>query len=107
MTPPIYPRELVAEHFAVAPRVLIRYETRGLIQSVRDPSGEVGYGPSEIRRLWSILSLQRDLGVNLAGVEAIMRLRAHLDQLHRCLSDLALELDVEEPIEDDSAADDS
>jgi MerR family transcriptional regulator/heat shock protein HspR len=67
----------------------------------------VGYGPSEIRRLWSILSLQRDLGVNLAGVEAIMRLRAHFDELHRCLSDLAVELDGEEPIEDDSEADDS
>jgi MerR family transcriptional regulator/heat shock protein HspR len=86
MNPPIYPRELVAEHLAVAPRVLLRIEQRGLLTAVRDESGEVGYGPAEIRRLWTILSLQRDLGVNLAGVEAILRLRAHVDRLHALIA---------------------
>jgi MerR family transcriptional regulator, heat shock protein HspR len=81
----IIPRDQVAQHFAVSPRLLIRYEARGLIQAVREgPAGE-GYGPETIRRLWTILSLQRDLGVNLAGVEAILRLRAHVDELHHRL----------------------
>ena len=84
--PPVYPRELVAEHLSVAPRVLLRYERRGLVAAVQTDAGEIGYGPAEIRRLWTILSLQRDLGVNLAGVEAILRLRAHVDRLHPVLA---------------------
>ena len=56
-------------------------------------SGAVeGYAPDDVRRLWTIVSLQRDMGVNLAGVEAILRLRAHLDDLHRRLGRLADDL---------------
>jgi MerR family transcriptional regulator/heat shock protein HspR len=92
---PIYPRELVAEHLSVTPRLLLRYEARGLVTAVRGDTGEVGYGPSEIRRLWTILSLQRDLGVNLAGVEAILRLRSHVDRLHLVLAVALLQPEAE------------
>ena len=37
-------------------------------------------GPAEIRRIWTIVSYQRDLGINLAGVEAILKLRDHMDE---------------------------
>ncbi|HMB05555.1 MAG TPA: MerR family transcriptional regulator, partial [Isosphaeraceae bacterium] len=74
MSQPITPRDQVAEHFAVPVRVLIRYEACGLVRPVRQGVVE-GYGPAEIRRLWTILSFQRDLGINLAGVEAILKLR--------------------------------
>ncbi|MBX6314726.1 MAG: MerR family transcriptional regulator [Isosphaeraceae bacterium] len=98
----IIPREQVAQNFAVSTTVLIRYEARGLIQPVR--LGEVeGYGPAEIRRLWTILSLQRDLGINLAGVEAILKLRAQMEDLHRRLRDLADAL--REALEADSDTD--
>lgn len=87
----ILPREQVAERLAVPPRVLVRYEARGLVRSVRQ--GEVeGYGPAEIRRIWTIVSLQRDLGINLAGVEAVLRLRSHLDEVHRRVARLADDL---------------
>ena len=86
-----FPRELVAEHFVVAKTVLLRYEARGLVRAV-ESGGAEGYGPREVRRLWTILSLQRDLGVNLAGVEAILRLREHVDDLHRRLGALADDL---------------
>jgi MerR family transcriptional regulator/heat shock protein HspR len=87
----IIPRDQVAEHFAVPSRILIRYEARGLVHPVREGETE-GYGPDEIRRLWTILSLQRDLGINLAGVEAILRLRAHVDELHQKLDVLVVHL---------------
>ncbi len=90
MSSPLLPREQVAERFAVSPTILIRYEARGLIQPLREGPVE-GYGPAEIRRLWTILSLQRDLGINLAGVEAILKLRAHMDQVHRELTRFAEE----------------
>ena len=46
-----------------------------------------GYEPAEIRRIWTILSFQRDLGINLAGVEAILKLRDHMAQVHHRLDE--------------------
>jgi MerR family transcriptional regulator/heat shock protein HspR len=91
MTPSILPREHVARHFAIAPSVLLRYESLGLVRAVRQ-GGSEGYGPAEIRRIWTILSFQRDLGINLAGVEAILRLRDHLAEVHHRLDTLADQL---------------
>src|SRR5947209_19870535 len=93
MNPTILPRDHVAHHFAVSTTTLLRYEGRGLVQAVRQGDVE-GYGPAEIRRLWTILTFQRDLGINLAGVEVILRLRdqmnstrERLDRLARLLSE--------------------
>jgi len=94
----IIPRDQVANHFTVAQTLLVRYEARGLIHAVRQGDIE-GYSPSEIRRLWTIISLQRDLGVNLSGVEAILKLRNHLDEVHHRLHTLAGAL--REALEDD------
>src|SRR4051812_34293591 len=91
MRRPIIPREQVAEQFAVSARILARYEARGLARAVRQGDVE-GYEPDEVRRLWTILTLQRDLGINLAGVEAVLKLRAQMGQLHRRLAALAEQL---------------
>ena len=92
MASSIIPRERVAEQLAVPVRVLIRYESRGLLHARSDDGGVEGYGPAEIRRVWTILSFQRDLGINLAGVEAILKLRDHLEEVYRRLHGLAHEL---------------
>lgn len=91
VNPPILSREEVAERFAVSVRLLARYERRGLVRVVRE--GErLGYTPDQLRRVWTIVSLQRELGVNLAGVEAILHLRARVDEVHRRLRRLSEEL---------------
>lgn len=102
MATTIIPREQVAEGLAVTTGRLIAYEARGLVRVVREGAVE-GYPPAEIRRLWTIVSLQRDLGVNLAGVEAVLRLRAHLEEVHGRLAAVARELEaaVEEAFERD------
>ena len=51
-----------------------------------------GYEPAQIRRLWSIVTYQRDLGVNLAGVEVILQLVDHLSEVHHRVYHLAEEL---------------
>jgi MerR family transcriptional regulator/heat shock protein HspR len=86
-----WPRERVAEEFTVSTTTLLRWEGRGLVRSVR--SGDVeGYGPVEIRRLWTILTFHRDLGINLAGIEVILRLRDQMRATHARLDHLALTL---------------
>lgn len=101
MEPSIVPREVVAEQFAVPPRLLMCYEARGLIRTVRAGSVE-GYGPAEIQRIWRILSYQLDLGINLAGVEAVLRLRDQLVDVHRRLDHLSAQLrEAVEPAPED------
>ena len=91
MTRPIIPRDLVARELSVSPQVLLRYEALGLVRMARDGTEE-GYEPAQIRRLWTIVSFQRDLGINLAGVELILRLCDHLAEVHHRVHDLADEL---------------
>ncbi len=76
----IISREQTAERLAVSPTVLVRYEARGLIHSVKQGDVE-GYPAEEIRKVWTVVSLHRDAGINLAGIEAVLRLREQLDTL--------------------------
>ena len=87
----IITREEVSEQFAIALSVLLRYEQRGLIHAVSNGPIE-GYEPTEIRRIWTVVSLHRDLGINLAGVEAIVRLQSHVFEIHAQLEQLASRL---------------
>jgi MerR family transcriptional regulator/heat shock protein HspR len=91
MTRLIIPRELVARQLDVSPKALIRFERLGLVRLTQEGSMK-GYEPSQVRRIWTILSYQRDLGINLAGVQVILRLRDQMLQLHHCLGGLAGEL---------------
>jgi len=104
MTRPIIPRELAARQLAVTPKALVRYEKLGLVQVVHDGNVE-GYEPSQVRRLWTIMSFQRDLGINLAGVEVILSLCDRMTELHHHLGDLASE--IREILEARSEAEDS
>ena len=91
MNPAILPREQVAQKLSVSTSTLVRFEGLGLIQAVHQ--GEVeGYGPAEIRRLWTIVTFQRDLGINLAGIEVILRLRDQMKATQDRLDRLALAL---------------
>ncbi len=91
MRRPIVSREEAAHHLAIPRETLLRFERRGLVAVVRDGDVE-GYGPAEIRRLWTIVTFRRDLGINLAGVEVILRLRDQLDAMHARLDGLARDL---------------
>jgi MerR family transcriptional regulator/heat shock protein HspR len=92
MTPAIIPREHVAQQFAVTTRFLLRIEGRGLVRAVR-VGEEEGYEPSEVRRLWSVLSLHRELGINLAGIEAIFQLQRHYRRLQGQMDRLLAQLE--------------
>lgn len=103
MNPPIVPRDQVAQHLSVSTSTLLKIEKRGLVQAVRQDDIE-GYGPSEIRRLWTILTFHRDLGINLAGIEVILRLRDQMLTTQSRLDRLAyaLQESLEQPTGIDS-----
>jgi MerR family transcriptional regulator/heat shock protein HspR len=91
MNPPILPRDQVARNLAVSTSTLVRFEGLGLVRAVHQGDLE-GYGPAEIRRIWTIVTFQRDLGINLAGIEVILRLRDELKATEARLDRLALSL---------------
>ena len=90
MTRRIIPREIVARELSVSTKALARYESLGFVRAIHDGPSE-GYEPAQIRRLWSIVTYQRDMGINLAGVEVILQLVDHLSQVRRRVDDLAHE----------------
>ncbi len=91
MTRRIIPRDIVAQGLATSITTLSRYERLGLIKASQEGPVE-GYEPAQIRRLWTIVSFQRNLGVNLAGVEVILQLFDHLSEVHRRVTSVADEL---------------
>jgi MerR family transcriptional regulator/heat shock protein HspR len=78
----------VAERFEIHPQTLRLYEREGLITPVRSSGNTRLYDDQTLDRLETILTLTRDMGVNLAGVEVILNLREQLDQLQSQLDDV-------------------
>jgi MerR family transcriptional regulator/heat shock protein HspR len=71
----------VAERFDIHPQTLRLYEREGLIAPARSKGNTRLYDEETLGRLETILTLTRDLGVNLAGVEVILALRAQLQKM--------------------------
>ena len=100
--PPFWPRERVAERLTVSTQTLLRWESRGFVTPIR-LGAEEGYGPVEIRRVWTILTFHRDLGINLAGIEVILRMLDQRKETYARLEELssALWSTLNEPAEAD------
>src|SRR5262249_4358495 len=73
----------VAEEFEVHPQTLRLYEREGLLKPSRSEGNTRLYTDADLERLELILSLTRDLGVNLAGVEIILNIREKMDAMQR------------------------
>ena len=77
---PLYAIGVVARLVELHPQTLRRYEDLGLVRPARR-SGRRLYSRRDIDRLMQIVRLTDDLGVNLAGVEVILHLKAQVRQL--------------------------
>src|SRR5215217_3235182 len=76
-----YTISAVAELFDVHPQTLRLYEREGLLKPSRSEGNTRLYTDADVERLEIILSLTRDLGVNLAGVEIILNMREKMDAM--------------------------
>ena len=72
---------VVARRFGVHPQTLRLYEREGLIRPARSSGNTRLYDLETVERLEIILTLTRELGVNLAGVEVILELRSRLKRV--------------------------
>lgn len=78
-----YTISAVAEQFEIHPQTLRLYEREGLLKPSRSEGNTRLYTDEDLARLEVILSLTRDLGVNLAGVEIILNMREKMDAMQR------------------------
>ena len=85
---PKYPISVVAEMVNVHPQTLRLYEREGLIKPQRTSRQTRLYSEDDIDRLKSIISLTQDMGVNLAGVEIILRMRGQMEEMQTTVEEL-------------------
>ncbi len=78
-----YTISAVAELYDIHPQTLRLYEREGLLKPSRSIGNTRLYEDADLERLEVILSLTRDLGVNLAGVEIILNMREKMGQMQR------------------------
>jgi MerR family transcriptional regulator/heat shock protein HspR len=79
---PIYTISIAAELAGMHPQTLRSYEQKGLVRPQRTPGGTRRYSEADVERLRIIQRLTGELGLNLAGVELVLRLEDELRKAH-------------------------
>ena len=77
----------VAEMYDIHPQTLRLYEREGLLKPSRTEGNTRLYTDGDLERLESILSLARDLGVNISGIAIILQMRERMDEMQRQMAD--------------------
>ena len=79
----------VAELYKLHPQTLRLYERVGLLKPSRSQGNTRLYTDSDLERLDVILTLARDMGVNLAGIEIILNMREKMIEMERQMGEFA------------------
>jgi MerR family transcriptional regulator/heat shock protein HspR len=78
----------VAESYQIHPQTLRLYERLGLLKPSRSDGNTRLYTDDDLERLEVILTLTRELGVNLAGVEVILNMREKMEKLQQQVKEM-------------------
>jgi MerR family transcriptional regulator/heat shock protein HspR len=79
---------VVAEMLNVHPQTLRFYEKKGLVRPSRTVGRTRMYSAEDVDELARLLRLTRDLGVNLAGTEIILKMRRRMLDMQKQIEDL-------------------
>jgi MerR family transcriptional regulator/heat shock protein HspR len=79
----------VAELYKLHPQTLRLYERVGLLKPSRSEGNTRLYTEEDLQRLDVILTLTRDMGVNLAGIEIILNMREKMLEMEKQMSEFA------------------
>ena len=88
---PLYMISVAARMVNLHPQTLRHYEKIGLIEPSRSPGGTRMYSPRNIQKLKKITGLIENLGVNLAGVEVILKMSKQIEELQRKIKTIEAE----------------
>ena len=89
---PRYMISVAAELVGMHPQTLRIYESKGLIRPKRTAGNTRLYSEADLDRLRLIQQLTNELGLNLAGVEHVLRLRDELVRMTRRLDRMEREM---------------
>jgi MerR family transcriptional regulator/heat shock protein HspR len=92
---PRYMISVAAELVSMHPQTLRLYEAKGLVRPGRTPGGTRLYSDLDIERLRLIQRLTTELGLNLAGVDHVLRLQDELERLQARMERIERELRAE------------
>ena len=92
-TEPCYVISVAAKMVGVQTYTLRYYEKVGIIDPSRSPGNIRLYSERDIARLKQVKTLMGDLGVNLAGVEVVLRLAQRMTEVQRHMEELESELE--------------
>jgi MerR family transcriptional regulator/heat shock protein HspR len=85
---PLYTIGVVADMLQVHPQTLRFYEKKGLLRPSRTEGRTRMYSQEDVEELGRLMRLTRDLGVNLAGVEIILRMKRRMVDMQKQIEDL-------------------
>ena len=85
---PRYMISIAAELVGMHPQTLRIYESKGLVSPQRTRGNTRLYSDADLERLQLIQRLTTELGLNLAGVEVVLRLEDELRRAHERLERL-------------------
>lgn len=91
-TKPRYVISVAAEMLGTRTYTLRYYERVGIIKPARSRGNIRLYSDMDLALLQRVRTLMEELGVNLAGVEVILRMSQQIAQLHRATDKLKVEL---------------
>jgi MerR family transcriptional regulator/heat shock protein HspR len=91
----MYMISVAAELVGMHPQTLRIYEAKGLVRPQRTPGGTRLYSEADVDRLRIIQRLTTELGLNLAGVELVLRLEDELRKAHAQVERLQRQLKQE------------
>ena len=89
---PRYMISVAADLVGMHPQTLRIYEQKGLVQPKRTPGNTRLYSEADLERLQLIQRLTTELGLNLAGVEHVLRLEDELQRMQARLARLEREM---------------
>jgi MerR family transcriptional regulator/heat shock protein HspR len=85
----------VAEMYEIHPQTLRLYEREGLLKPSRTEGNTRLYTDEDLERLEFILTLARDLGVNISGIAIILQMRERMDQMQKEMQEFMRNLQKE------------
>lgn len=84
----LYSISVVSEMLDLHPQTIRQYERLGLVKPQRTEGNTRLYSDEDIERLKLIITLTKDLGVNIAGVDIIINMKEQIEELQNTISKL-------------------